>query len=89
METTSDVKFVANAKLMETANKSAQSISRRCRSRANRALISRPWNRAIILFESFDGVFSNAGTTRENTNENGVSVVEKEATKKYLPGEEG
>ena len=76
METTGDVKSVANAKVIEAANKSAQSISRRCRSRANRALISRPWNRAIIVFDSFDGVFSNADTKRAKANETGVIAGE-------------
>jgi hypothetical protein len=52
--TTGDVRSVANAeseKLKTTRRHPASHCGRR---RANPALVSRPWNRAIILFNSFE-----------------------------------
>jgi hypothetical protein len=89
VEVTDDVKSVANAKVIEAANKNAQSIRRRCWSRANRALISRPWNCAIILFDSFEACLATSVPSERTPIKRGFLRQMREATKKNLPGEEG
>lgn len=87
VEMTGDVVMsVANAKFMETANKNVQSISRRCQSRASRAPFSRPLKCAIILFDSFERLFSNADTTREKANETGVLAGDVEDDQEKIAG---
>jgi hypothetical protein len=85
VEVTDDVMSVANAKVIEAANKSVQSIRRRCRSRANRALISRPWNRAIILFDSFEACLATPVPSGRTPMKTGFPRWNRNATKKSLP----
>ena len=69
LETTGDVRSVANAEIERHTNTSVHAAVRPGFSRANLALVSRPLKRAIILFDSFEALFSNGDTSRININD--------------------